>query len=117
MTDPVLNDRFFDELASSVTAIDVAETLPPACYTDAAFYEFEKEALFNHEWLCLGREEQVKANGDYFTTKIIGEPLVIVRDRSGTVRAQLRVPAPRHAGGRGRGEYARFRLPLSPLDL
>jgi nitrite reductase/ring-hydroxylating ferredoxin subunit len=87
MTDPVLNDRFFDELASSVTAIDVAETLPPACYTDAAFYEFEKEALFNHEWLCLGREEQVKANGDYFTTKIIGEPLVIVRDRSGTVRA------------------------------
>jgi phenylpropionate dioxygenase-like ring-hydroxylating dioxygenase large terminal subunit len=34
-----------------------------------------------------GREEQVKASGDYFTTTIIGEPLVIVRDRGGTVRA------------------------------
>lgn len=82
-----MNDGFFDALESSITALDVAETLPPACYTDAAFYDFEKEAVFNHEWLCLGREEQVKASGDYFTTTIIGEPLVIVRDRNGTVRA------------------------------
>lgn len=87
MLAPFMNDGFFDALESSITSLDVAETLPPACYTDAAFYEFEKEAVFNHEWLCLGREEQVKASGDYFTTTIIGEPLVIVRDRGGTVRA------------------------------
>ncbi|HZV09655.1 MAG TPA: aromatic ring-hydroxylating dioxygenase subunit alpha, partial [Novosphingobium sp.] len=87
MTASFLDDRFFAALETSVAALEEAETLPPACYTDAAFYEFEKEALFNHEWLCVGREEQVKAAGDYFTTSIVGEPLVIVRDRAGQVRA------------------------------
>jgi len=82
-----LDDAFFDGLDRSITGLELAETLPPLCYTDATFFEFEKEALFNHEWLCVGREEQVKATGDYFTTRIVGEPLVITRDRSGTVRA------------------------------
>src|ERR1700761_836898 len=51
----VLTDAFFESLESSTLALDRAETLPPACYVDRDFYEFEKEALFNHEWLCVGR--------------------------------------------------------------
>ena len=59
-----LNDSFFDGLSRSMLDVDAAETLPPACYTDAAFYDFEKEALFNHEWLCVGRTDWVKEQGD-----------------------------------------------------
>lgn len=87
----LLTDAFFDSFESSVAPLDRAETLPPACYTDAGFYEFEKEALFNHEWLCVGREDWVAEPGDYFTTQIVGEPIVVARGRDGVVRAMSAV--------------------------
>jgi phenylpropionate dioxygenase-like ring-hydroxylating dioxygenase large terminal subunit len=86
-----LDDAFFAELGSSDGDIAVSCTLPPACYTDQAFYLFEQEALFNHEWLCVGRESQVCEPGDYFTTRIIGEPILITRNRAGDVRAMSAV--------------------------
>lgn len=82
-----LNDAFFAKLASSDLPIEDAESLPPLCYTDPRFYEFEKEALFNHEWLCVGRESWLRERGDYFSTSIIGEPLIICRDLEGRLRA------------------------------
>ncbi|MEC4591969.1 MULTISPECIES: aromatic ring-hydroxylating oxygenase subunit alpha [Nitrospirillum] len=86
-----LNDAFFSGLDSSALGVEAAETLPPLCYTDREFYEFEKEALFNHEWLCVGRESWVKETGDYFTTSIIDEPIVVARGRDGMIRAMSSV--------------------------
>jgi phenylpropionate dioxygenase-like ring-hydroxylating dioxygenase large terminal subunit len=91
MTSSFMNDSFFDGLNRSVLPLEEAETLPPMCYTDAGFYEFEKEAVFNHEWLCVGRESRVRRPGDFFTTTIIGEPLVIARDLEGNLRAMSAV--------------------------
>jgi phenylpropionate dioxygenase-like ring-hydroxylating dioxygenase large terminal subunit len=91
MRDDILNDRFFDSLESSIIGIEDAQTLPPACYTDAAFYEFEKEAVFNHEWLCVGRESWAAQPGDYFTSSIVGEPVVVARGTDGTLRAMSSV--------------------------
>ena len=87
MHEDPLNDAFFDGLSSSMRGLDEAVTLPPACYTDARFFAFETEALFNHEWLCVGREDWIKEPGDYFTTHIIGEPIVVTRNRDGAVKA------------------------------
>ncbi|MDB5453583.1 MAG: Rieske (2Fe-2S) iron-sulfur domain protein [Caulobacteraceae bacterium] len=91
MRPPLLTDAFFESFDSSALDLDRAQTLPPACYTDAEFYEFEKEALFNHEWLCVGREDWVKEPGDYFTTQVVGEPIVVARARDGVVRAMSSV--------------------------
>jgi phenylpropionate dioxygenase-like ring-hydroxylating dioxygenase large terminal subunit len=91
MASPVLTDAFIESLESSVVELDRAETLPPACYTDPEIYAFEKEALFSHEWLCVGREDWVKEAGDYFTTQIVGEPIVVARARDGVVRAMSSV--------------------------
>jgi phenylpropionate dioxygenase-like ring-hydroxylating dioxygenase large terminal subunit len=82
-----LNDEFFARLATSDRPIEDSESLPPLCYTDPGFYEFEKEAVFNHEWLCVGRESWLQKPGDFFTTSIVGEPLIICRDLEGTLRA------------------------------
>ena len=90
-TSLALNDQFFKDLDSSVLPVDAAETLPPECYTDDDFYTFEKEAVFNHEWLCVGREDWVKNPGDYFTTTIIDEPILVVRDKESTLRAMSSV--------------------------
>ena len=87
----LLTDPFFADLEASDGGIESAITLPPACYTDEAFYRFEQEALFNHEWLCVGRESQVAEPGDYFTTRIIGEPIVVVRNPAGDIRAMSAV--------------------------
>lgn len=87
----VLNDTFFKDLDKSILPVEEAETLPPECYTDAEFYELEKEAAFNHEWLCVGRESQASEPGDYFTTAIVGEPIIVVRNRKGELKAMSAV--------------------------
>jgi phenylpropionate dioxygenase-like ring-hydroxylating dioxygenase large terminal subunit len=86
---------FIASFDSSDTDLADAQTLPPECYTDADFYEFEKEALYYHEWLCAGRESWVKNPGDYFTTNIAGEPIVVARGRDGKVNAMSSVCAHR----------------------
>jgi phenylpropionate dioxygenase-like ring-hydroxylating dioxygenase large terminal subunit len=91
MRSVLFTDEFFDGLESSTLSVEEAQTLPPACYTDPDFFEFEKEALFNHEWLCVGRESWVANPGDYFTTSIIGEPVIVVHTREGELRAMSAV--------------------------
>jgi phenylpropionate dioxygenase-like ring-hydroxylating dioxygenase large terminal subunit len=91
VTAPVLTDAFFEGLSTSAEAVEVAEALPPACYVDGGFYEFEKEAVFNHEWLCVGREAWVAAPGDYFTSSVVGEPIVVARTRGGEIAAMSSV--------------------------
>ncbi len=88
---PVMPDSFFASLDASSVALAEAVTLPPICYTGADFYAFEQEALYNHEWLCVGREAWVAAPGDFFATRIIGEPILVVRDRENTIRAMSAV--------------------------
>lgn len=91
MSDNFKNDAFFNSLESSVAELDKAETLPPLCYTDNDFFEFEKEAVFNHEWLCVGRKDWIPNPGDFYSTSIIDEPLIVVHDRDGEIRAMSSV--------------------------
>lgn len=85
------SDAFFDGLESSVVDVASAETLPPECYTDPAFFDFEREAIFMHEWLCVGRENWIANPGDYFTADHAGEPLVIARGQDGAINAMSAV--------------------------
>lgn len=87
----ILNDAFFDSLTSSAIALEDAESLPPACYTDADFYKFEKQAVFGREWLCVGRAEWVQNAGDYFTTIIADEPVIVARTRQMELKAMSSV--------------------------
>ena len=80
-------DAFFDGLGSSILDVNRSETLPPACYTDPAFFEFEKEAIFFREWLCVGREAWIREPGEYFTASHVGEPVIVVRHSDGQVKA------------------------------
>ena len=105
-------ERFFRGLESSIRDVNAAETLPPICYTDPAFYEFEKRAIFYREWLCVGRDAWVRNPGDYFTTTHVGEPIVIVRNRDGVLRAMSTVC--RHRAmlvAEGHGSARSFRCP------
>ena len=87
MQGAVLNDEFFESLESSIVDVNSAQSLPPLCYTNREFFEFEKEALFYHEWLCVGRESWLPQPGDYFTTSHVGEPLIVLRNREGVIKS------------------------------
>jgi phenylpropionate dioxygenase-like ring-hydroxylating dioxygenase large terminal subunit len=91
MARSLLNDGFFESFSSSVLDFSQAESLPPACYVDQEFFAFEKETLFFKEWLCVGRESWVKEPGDFFTSKHVGEPIVVTRTKDGDVAAMSAV--------------------------
>lgn len=73
-----------------------AHTLPPDCYHSQAAYRAEVEHIFLKEWTCVGRVEDIPNPGDYFTKTIVTEPILVVRDGEGEVRAHLNVC--RHRG-------------------
>jgi choline monooxygenase len=62
-------------------------TLPADWYTSHELFELEQRTLFRRVWTCVGRTEQVAQPGDYFTCELANEQIVVVRDRSGTLRA------------------------------
>jgi choline monooxygenase len=74
-----------------------AWTLPSSLYTDPAAFEAEKERIFRRSWQVVGHRDQVANAGDYFTTDLVGEPLLIVRDADGKLRAFYNVC--RHRAG------------------
>jgi phenylpropionate dioxygenase-like ring-hydroxylating dioxygenase large terminal subunit len=56
-----------------------ARFFPPAAYVAEDFYRFELAAVWDHEWQCVGRLEEIPAPGDYFGITVAEEPLLIVR--------------------------------------
>jgi choline monooxygenase len=89
-----------------------ASTLPPWCYASQEWYELEAERIFFKEWLSVGLVEQVPNPGDYFSVDLLGEPIVIVRDKDGTIRALSAVC--RHRGApvvQGEGHCNVFQCP------
>ncbi len=57
-----------------------ASTIPSRLYVDPVYLELERERVFARTWQVVGRTEQVRESGEYFTADVAGEPLVILRD-------------------------------------
>ena len=74
-----------------------AWTLPANLYFDPEIYALEKQKIFANSWQVVGRHDQVANPGDYFTTELIGEPLLIVRGADLKLRAFYNVC--RHRAG------------------
>jgi phenylpropionate dioxygenase-like ring-hydroxylating dioxygenase large terminal subunit len=74
-----------------------AWTLPAILYTDANVFAEEKEKIFRRTWQVVGRASQVANAGDYFTTELMGEPLLFARGNDGKLRGFYNVC--RHRAG------------------
>lgn len=85
------------ELPNFQPELAKASTLPKSLYTDPAVYAHEQERIFSRTWQPVGRIEQVQNPGSYFTAEVAGEPIVVVRDREGILRAFYNVC--RHRAG------------------
>ena len=74
-----------------------AWTLPSHLYTEPGVFAAEKEKIFSRTWQVVGHLSQVASPGDYFTTELLGEPLVFVRGLDGKLRGFFNVC--RHRAG------------------
>ncbi len=52
-------------------------------YTDPAIFELEMERIFGRAWIYVGHASQVPAPGDYVTTRIGRQPVILCRHRDG----------------------------------
>ena len=73
------------------TPVARASTIPATWYTDERVFHLEKETVFGQSWQFAARLDQLRESGNYVTTEIAGEPIVIVRGNEGEVRGFFNV--------------------------
>ncbi len=73
-------------------------TLPGRFYADPDIFRQEQEQIFARCWTCVGLATAVPQPGDFLTTEVADESILIVRGQDGHLRAFLNVC--RHRGAR-----------------
>jgi choline monooxygenase len=63
-----------------------AFTIPGPWYTDPRVAALEREHVFGRVWQVVGRLDQVRNPGEYFTTEVAGEPILVARGDDGVLR-------------------------------
>ncbi|MEP1765063.1 MAG: SRPBCC family protein [Sulfitobacter sp.] len=64
-----------------------ARAMPPSVYTTQEFLDQELEHIFAKDWYCVGRASGLANIGDYTTCELAGQPVIVMRDRDGEIRA------------------------------
>ena len=69
---------------------EIASLVEPArvhkrVYTDPAIFDLEMERIWGNAWIFIGHESQVKNPGDFFTTTIGKQPVIVTRHNDGQV--------------------------------
>jgi len=105
--------RIHQELADRAgRSSEDAYAMPAEFYTSLDFLEEEIEILLRRDWMCVGHVGEVRNPGDFFTTEMLDEQLLVVRDPDDVVRVMSNVC--RHRGNRvaeGSGNARKFICP------
>jgi len=96
----IANDPNSDEaaMAGVLKQIETAAELPlqqaiclPAeVYASEAFYRWEEKQVLRAEWICIAHTSQVEDIGDFITLDLLGNPIVVVRDKDQGIRVLSR---------------------------
>src|SRR5688572_20485225 len=73
------------------TPLERASTIPASWYTDERVFQLEQRTAFSRSWQVAARVDQLQKPGDYVTTEIAYEPIVVVRSSDDQIRAFFNV--------------------------
>jgi Rieske 2Fe-2S family protein len=91
-------------MSAAVVATGLQRSLPSSWYRDPRVFAVEKEQIFCREWLAVCRAEELPEPGDHRVIDVLGESILLVRNRDGDLRAFYNVC--RHRGARLCGNAA-----------
>ena len=74
------------------------KSLPRKYFVAPEVFAEEQETIFSKQWLLVGHQSQIPDAGDYVVRQVIGESLIVIRDKSGEIRGFFNVC--RHRGTR-----------------
>jgi phenylpropionate dioxygenase-like ring-hydroxylating dioxygenase large terminal subunit len=79
---------------AEAAAIDVSELIlrdrvHGSLYTDEAIFSKEMTDIFEHGWVFVAHESEIREPGDYLTRRIGRQPVIVARGRDGQVRVLL----------------------------
>jgi choline monooxygenase len=68
-----------------------AWTIPAPWYIDPRIMDLERRTLFTSSWQMVGRADQVREPGQYITSELAGEPILVVRGSDHVLRGFFNV--------------------------
>ena len=84
---------------------DVMLPMPASMYVADDIADLENRTVFRDEWICVGHEHEIVEPGSFLTFELLDQPLLLVRNLEGALRAFSNVcphRSARIAEGRGR---------------
>ena len=76
-----------EEVACTLKNHSVSYSLPQPFYTDEDYFDIEMKQIFEKEWLFVGLTCEIPRKGNYITQQVGNNPIMIVRDQNGDVKA------------------------------
>ena len=73
--------------SAAIEALIEKDQVHKDIYISQELFELEQRELFGNTWNYLGHTSQIPQAGDFFTVDIAGQPLLVIRDEAGEVRA------------------------------
>src|ERR1700722_4552947 len=71
---------------SAVRALVRADSVHRDVYVDRELFDLEMEQLWRNAWIFVGHDSQVPLTGDFYSTSIGREPVILIRGADGRVR-------------------------------
>lgn len=75
------------EMSATRAALEHASHAAGEIYASKEIFRREVDVFFMRDWLYVGRVEELADPGDFMTMRIADEPVIVARDKDGTLNA------------------------------
>jgi benzoate/toluate 1,2-dioxygenase alpha subunit len=75
-----------DRSTSGIAALIQPGRVHRRVYTDPELFELEMERIYRRAWLFAGHASQVPNPGDYVTTELARQPVIMIRHSDGSIK-------------------------------
>ena len=76
----------FDALPPQIDGLIESGRVHKTVYTDAKIFDVEMDRVFGKAWIYVGHESQIPNQGDFYTTQIAKESVIMVRHSDGAIK-------------------------------